>query len=141
MNTRDRVYSTCRDIVAELMKCQNAHLFFKPVDPESDGAPGYYEQVSRSMSFYQIQEKLDNYEYRNPDEFVDDLMLIWKNAKSYNADENHIVHRTAVAMAKKSQILVSLLPHYYTDDEKDSGLHRYVELRINRYRLWKKSHL
>ena len=140
MTIRDRLYSTCREIISELVKCPNAHLFFWPVNPEADGAPGYYEQVSLSMSFYQIQENLDNNKYTNPDEFVNDLMLIWRNAKSFN-DENHLVHRTADALAKKAQILVSLLPHYYTEDEKDSGLHRYVEMRINRYKLWKKSHL
>ena len=136
----DRLYAMYKEILSQLMKQKNAHHFFNSVIPETDSVQEYNEQISNSMSFCQMQTKIDNREYPDPNLFISDLMLIWRNAKLYNNPRSEI-HRSAHDLARRSQILVATLPHFYKDDEKVSGLNRYVELRINRYRLLKKSHL
>lgn len=109
------------------------------MDPEADGAPDYFNIVMKPMCFYKVQEKLDNHEYKTPDDFIDDVRLIWQNAKLYN-HQTHLIYKTADTLAKKFEILIGSLPHVLTESEKCSALQRLVELRFARYRMNKKTH-
>lgn len=132
-----RLNEIYRDIVTELMVCPNAYLFFRPVDPVYDGAPDYLCHVRRQISFYDIQKKLDTSGYEDPEDFRRDVNEVWRNAQVYNGP-GHIAHETAVLLAKKSQVLMARLPHFKTQEERTSGLHRYVSLKLERYRAAKR---
>ena len=128
-----RLNDICRQIVRELMLCPNSYIFFRPVDPVLDGAPDYFCQVRRQISFYEIQKKLDRDGYSNPDDFRSDVNEVWRNAQVYNSP-GHVAHETAVLLAKRSQMLMARLPHFPTSAEKMSGMQRYVAMKLQRYR-------
>ena len=132
-------YRTCKDIIQNLMSTENSYFFFKPVDPEADGAPDYFSIVMKPMCFYKVQEKLDNNEYKTPNEFIEDVRLIWQNAKLYN-HPSHLIYKTANILAHKFEILIGSLPQIVSEADKCSALQRLVELRFARYRINKKSH-
>ena len=133
-------YGICESIVRTLMSDPGAFYFFKPVEPEIDGAPHYYQYITHPMSFYIVQEKLSSRAYSTPEEFISDVNCIWTNAKYYNSEVNH-VYQAADALSKKFDILALALPRTVSEDEKKSTLQLYTELRMKRYRQHKITHL
>jgi hypothetical protein len=136
---REQFYRTYRDIVQEIMGKENAFFFFKPVDPEADGAPDYFRFINHPMSIFTVQEKLDRGEYNTPGEFISDMRLIWSNAKNYN-HASHPIYKTADMLAELFEILASSLPHALSSAERGSALQRLTELRFARYRAAKQTH-
>ncbi|ODV92177.1 hypothetical protein CANCADRAFT_13900, partial [Tortispora caseinolytica NRRL Y-17796] len=49
-------------------------------------APNYYNVIKTPMDLSTVMKKLKTFQYKSKSEFVDDLMLIWKNCLIYNAD-------------------------------------------------------
>lgn len=138
--SKECFHKIAQDIVLQIMQQPDAFFFFKPVDPDVDCAPGYFAIVTRPMSLFLVQQKLDNMEYNDPQEFIDDMHLIWQNAKSYNLPTTSI-YKTADTLSRKFDILASSLPHYLSECEKESGIQKLIELRFLRYRMNKKTHL
>ena len=130
----------CQNIISEIMKLENAFFFFRPVHPEQDKAPDYYQVVVKPMCIFTIQEKLENGQYNDPSEFIRDMRLIFYNAQHYNSS-THLVYHAAEAISQKFEILAATLPHFVKDNELNSGFQREVELRFARYRMNKKTHL
>jgi hypothetical protein len=136
---RDQFYRTYQDIVQQIMAKENSFYFFKPVDPEVDGAPDYFQFIVRPMSILTVQEKIDRREYDNPAEFIDDMRTIWSNAKIYN-HQTHTIYKTADVLCEKFEVLAAALPHEISEADKGSALQRLTELRFARYRLAKRGH-
>ncbi|EAY17538.1 Bromodomain containing protein [Trichomonas vaginalis G3] len=122
------------------MSDPSSFYFFKPVEPEQDGAPEYFNYITSPMCFYVIQEKLSNKQYEIPEEFIADVQLIWHNAKYYNGETNH-VYQAAEKLRKQFEQLSLTLPRTILPDEKTSTLQLYTELRLKRYRQNKITHL
>ena len=55
-------------------------------------------------------EEIENLAYNSKQEFVDDLMLIWSNCLTYNADPAHFIRAHAIAMQKKTIKLIPTIP-------------------------------
>lgn len=121
------------------MRIPDSIYFFKPVDPALDGAPDYYKYIQEPMCLLTIQQKLDNREYKSPDEFIRDMNLIWMNAEQYN-HHTHLIYKGADTLAKKFQICSASLPRGIEEDDKNNALQRLVELQFLRYRMNKKTH-
>ncbi|KAH0794867.1 Bromodomain containing protein [Histomonas meleagridis] len=136
---REQFYRTCQDIVQQIMNSDNSFYFFKPVDPELDGAPNYYEIILTPMSIFVVQDKLDKKLYNTPEEFIQDMRQIWINAKQYN-HQTHTIYKAADLLAQKFEILASSLPRSIPPGSQSSALQRLVELRFLRYRLNKTTH-
>jgi hypothetical protein len=132
--TRFTFSAKCKEIIREIMKSENAFLFFRPFDPKSKSGLRYYGRVPDPICFYEVQQKLDNEEYQNPDEFLTDVRQIWRNAK-LGFDPSTPTHQAANVLGKKFEILAGPIPHYFTQLEMRSELHRLVELKLYRYRL------
>lgn len=136
----EQFYHICQDIVQQIVGTEGSSFFFKPVDPEIDGAPDYYQVIVKPMCIYTVQDKLDKKEYNTPEEFIDDMNQIFKNAKLYNYN-NHPIYKAADMLANKFAILSARLPRQIQGGSLNSGLQRLVELRLLRYRLNKNTHL
>ena len=58
--------------------------FREPVNPELLGLPDYFNVVKKPMDLSTIKKKLDDGTYSNPQEYVDDMWLMFNNAWLYN---------------------------------------------------------
>lgn len=137
---KEAFYDSCREILTQLMYMENSTYFFKPVDPERDYAPDYFQYTTKPMSFFDIQQKLDKKIYVTPNEFIQDVRQIWENAKNYN-QPSHSIHVAACKLSARFEILIGSLPYVIEEQDKSSALQRYIELRFSRYRANKKAHL
>ena len=136
---KEQFYLAAQEIVQAIMAQDNAFYFWQPVNPETDRAPDYYQIIPCPMCFFDVQEKLDQKKYEYPEEFIEDVRKIWANAKIYN-NPSDIIYKTAHILANKFEVLASTLPHTLSDEEKNSGLQRLIELRFQRYRMNKTTH-
>lgn len=57
--------------------------FREPVDPVKDHVPDYHEKVTQPMDLITMKGKMDRNEYTSHEQFYDDMMLIFKNCKTY----------------------------------------------------------
>lgn len=129
-------YAVCKDILHELLSMNGAFQFFKPTKPDGNARA---EQTFPSMSFYQVQEKLDNEEYAIPDDFVADVRLIFLYARFSNREGSR-VHNLASGLSAQFEILAGRLPHVMSPAEREGGLVRLLELKKHRYVLKKEGH-
>lgn len=68
-----------------MQKDPDAWAFQTPVDPEQLGLPDYFKIVKNPMDLSTIYKKLcEDFKYSNPQEFVDDMWLMFNNAWLYN---------------------------------------------------------
>ncbi|XP_067125619.1 bromodomain-containing protein 3-like isoform X3 [Centruroides vittatus] len=72
--------------------------FYKPVDAKLLDLPDYHEVIKHPMDLETIKQKMDNREYRCPEEFASDVRLIFTNCYKYNPPDHDVV-----AMARKLQ--------------------------------------
>lgn len=129
----------CQDIIQEVMKLENAHFFFRPVDPQVDGAPDYFLRVTDPMSVFEVQENLDNKRYTCFESFVTDMRKIWQNAQCFN-NANSILYKAAEKISRHFELIISAIPHEISLYSRCSALQRAVELRFAGYREQRKSH-
>jgi hypothetical protein len=91
----------CAGILKELFaKKHNAYAwpFYKPVDVELLGLPDYHDIIKHPMDLGTVKQKLDQREYKRPDEFAADIRLIFTNCYKYNQPDHEVV-----TMARKLQ--------------------------------------
>mmetsp|Transcript_10061 Transcript_10061/g.15267 ORF Transcript_10061/g.15267 Transcript_10061/m.15267 type:complete len:1089 (+) Transcript_10061:74-3340(+) len=105
-------------LVDLILRQPNANQFFaEPVNPENYGIRDYFEIIKKPMDFGTIQNKIAHGTYRKEEKpwehFIDDVRLVFNNARTYNKSTKHIVHYTAVACSKvfeKELRALDLLP-------------------------------
>jgi hypothetical protein len=136
---REQYLRTYQGILQQIMSQENAYIFFKPVDPDADGAPDYLRRIPKPMSILLVQEKLDRQEYKSSNDFIEDVRQIWTNAKIYNQQSNTIF-KTAQTLAEYFDLLAATLPHEIPNNERGVGLQRLVEDRFALYRAAKRTH-
>lgn len=64
------------------MSVDTKKLFWDPVDAKL--LPDYYTHIKNPMWLSKVKARLDSNSYGSPQEFVDDMRLIWANCKIYN---------------------------------------------------------
>ncbi len=62
----------------------DASPFHEPVNPVLHGVPDYFNVIKNPMDLSTIKQKLDDGKYSNPQEYVDDMWLMFNNAWLYN---------------------------------------------------------
>lgn len=85
----------CMDILKEMLKFPPGIYFKEPVDYVRLQIPDYPNIITNPMDFSTIKGKLDASIYNTPEQFADDMRLIFRNATTYNADREHVVHKAA----------------------------------------------
>lgn len=64
-----------------------------------------------------ITKKVKNQNYRNSEEFIEDLYLIYSNCFEYNTDPKSIYRYHAEKMREKTNELLEEFPDYSAEDE------------------------
>ena len=77
-----------------LMKMYNqepeASPFRVPVDPVALNIPDYYDIIKTPMDMSEVRRKLENGEYKDPWEYIDDIWLMFENAWTYNRKTSRV---------------------------------------------------
>jgi E1A/CREB-binding protein len=80
----DYLLSRLLPTLERVWKEPEAAPFHYPVNPDELGLPDYFNVVKRPMDLSTIRARLDEGAYANPQEFVDDMWLMFNNAWLYN---------------------------------------------------------
>lgn len=82
-------------------------------------APNYSLIIKHPMDLNTVMKKLKTLQYNSKQEFVNDLMLIWNNCLTYNADPKHYLRAHAIAMQKRTIRLVQSIPNITIRNRSD----------------------
>ncbi|XP_062973793.1 bromodomain testis-specific protein [Elgaria multicarinata webbii] len=91
----------CNEILIEMFSKQHAAYawpFYKPVDVTAFGLEDYHDIIKYPMDLGMIKKKMENYEYKETQEFAADVRLMFMNCYRYNSPDHEVV-----AMARKLQ--------------------------------------
>jgi hypothetical protein len=78
----------CTKIIDELFQHPIAEVFRRPVDPQADDVPEYFDIVKHPSDLGTVRTKLKNDRYRSLQDFKRDVNLIWENAELYNGKQS-----------------------------------------------------
>ena len=107
---QEELYEACEKVVLELRNyTEHSTPFLNKVSKRE--APNYHLVIKKSMDLNTVLKKLKTFQYDSKQEFVDDIMLIWKNCLTYNSDPSHFLRAHAIAMQKKSLQLIPMIPN------------------------------
>lgn len=115
---QEELYEACEKVVMELRGyTEHSTAFLNKVSKRE--APNYAQVIKKPMDLNTILKKLKNFQYKSKTEFVDDVMLIWKNCLTYNSDPKHFLRAHAIAMQKKSLTLIPIIPDITIRDRSE----------------------
>lgn len=120
-------------------------FFSKPVDPEEDECPDYYDIVDKkqTMCFDQIHDMIEKGKIKNVAQFQKCLDRIVLCARLYNTDEDNFVRKQADLIEERSEpIIKSIIEKWGEKEEREKNelkekknaelLHRQKMTRANR---------
>ncbi|CCE78354.1 Piso0_000975 [Millerozyma farinosa CBS 7064] len=106
---QEELYDACEKVVLDLRGyTEHSTPFLNKVSKRE--APNYSLIIKRPMDLNTVMKKLKGLQYNSKKEFVDDIMLIWSNCLTYNADPKHFLRAHAIAMQKRSLKLIPTIP-------------------------------
>lgn len=106
---QEELYDACEKVLLDLRGyTEHSTPFLNKVSKRE--APNYGLIIKKPMDLNTVMKKLKNLSYNSKQEFADDLMLIWNNCLTYNADPKHYLRAHAIAMQKKTQKLIPTIP-------------------------------
>ena len=97
----------CSGVLKELFAKKHASYgwpFYTPVDADGLGLTDYHTIIRAPMDLGTVKNKLENREYKKPEDFASDVRLIFTNCYKYNPPDHEVV-----AMAKKLQVSILFL--------------------------------
>lgn len=102
----------CHTIIRELMHkkhMQYAWPFYKPVDVVLLQLHDYHQIIKKPMDLGTAKKKLEQGQYMEANEFLDDIELIFRNCYKYNPAEHDIVAKCK-ELHHQFQLLKNKLP-------------------------------
>jgi bromodomain-containing protein 3 len=97
-----------------------AWVFNEPVNAEELGCTDYYTIIKNPMDLGTVKKKLEEGQYTSPEQFAEDVRLIWANAKLYNPPGNDVHHMATsleeVFEKKVSELLANYDPSASADE-------------------------
>ncbi|ESO96438.1 hypothetical protein LOTGIDRAFT_159848 [Lottia gigantea] len=81
-NAKIQHLKMAEELIADLVKHDDAWPFLKPVNRRE--VPDYYDVIKEPMDFQTIKNKIHKFEYRDPNQIVEDVKLIFFNCVEYN---------------------------------------------------------
>jgi len=113
----------CSLILKELFSKKHssyAYPFYTPVDVQSLNLPDYFDIIKTPMDLGTIKEKMENRQYKTPEEFVKDVRLMFTNCYKYNPVDHEIV-----TMGRKLQNVFEMrlakMPEESTNEASSDG--------------------
>ncbi|KAJ7508635.1 hypothetical protein B0H11DRAFT_37054 [Mycena galericulata] len=73
-----------KQVLSALMKLPESGIFLRPVDPERDGCPTYFDEIEHPMDFGTISANLASQGYESMEEIRKDIELVFSNCKTFN---------------------------------------------------------
>ena len=83
----------CKNVLTELMDAKHLHLnqpFLEPVDPVALNIPNYFRFIQQPMDLSTIEKKLATRQYRNAEDFKNDLGLMFHNCSTFNEESDSV---------------------------------------------------
>ena len=114
---QEELYEAAEKVLTDLKASSHAFPFQNRVNKKD--APDYYAIIKSPMDLMTMLKKLKNFSYKSKQDFVEDLNLIWANCLKYNASPDHPLRRHALAMRKKTDQLVPLIPNIVIRDRAE----------------------
>lgn len=115
---QEELYEAAEKVVMELRGyTEHSTAFLNKVNKRD--APNYFTIIKHPMDLNTVMKKLKSFQYKSKKEFVSDLMLIWKNCLTYNADPKHFLRGHAIEMQKKTLSLIPLIPDITVRDRAE----------------------
>lgn len=112
--------SSCLHILERLVEFKSSWPFLQSVKKEE--VPDYYDVIKNSMDFQTMRGKVLAGEYKNREQYIEDVQLICDNARLYNT-KNTIYYKCACDLEKYAKdILVNL------KNENDKSTENCLEL-------------
>lgn len=99
----------CGNILVRLKRNGNAGPFLQPVDPIALGIPDYAEKIQNPMDISTIKKKLESGVYKSPDDFNNDMLLMFNNCYTYNGPGS-VVHEMGKDLQKSYDLLYHEMP-------------------------------
>lgn len=97
----------CKRILEKLRENKLATYFNEPVDPIKLNIPIYLDIIKHPMDFGTVDRKLKEEEYKNADEFQNDVLLVFRNCFTFNFMESEVYK----AGRKLQQIFLKEMQH------------------------------
>lgn len=72
-----------KEFFKKLKEHQHAFLFQQPIEEVVTQMPDYMNVVKRPIDLIKIEYKVENSEYDNIEEFINDMELLFANCKAY----------------------------------------------------------
>ncbi|XP_060088165.1 LOW QUALITY PROTEIN: bromodomain testis-specific protein [Heteronotia binoei] len=121
----------CNEILVEMFSKKHATYawpFYKPVDVTVLGLEDYHTVIKHPMDLGTIKKKIENYEYKDIQEFAADVRLMFMNCYRYNSPDCEVV-----AMARKLQDVFEMKFAKIPDDPTTSRplLHSTARTRVS----------
>lgn len=91
MLNKERIFA--EKLLTELFDNKETVDFHDPVDYELLNIPDYPTIIKHPMDLKKVRSDVKRNKYGSFDEFVKELLLVWKNCKKYNIE-------TSVALSK-----------------------------------------
>jgi len=86
-------------IVQEIMQQEGAEIFNEPLDADELGLHDYYDIIKQPMDLGTIKDKIARSAYHNPNEVMDDVAQVWKNAFK-TSSKNSEIYRDASNLSR-----------------------------------------
>ncbi|CAO3621827.1 unnamed protein product [Cunninghamella blakesleeana] len=115
---QEELYEAMEKVLIEL-KNYTAHStpFLNKVSKRE--APDYLDVIKIPMDLGTVAKKLKQLEYKNKQEFSDDLYLIYDNCLAYNTNPASEYRKHAMAMRRKTDRLLVRVPNISIKDKSD----------------------
>lgn len=79
--------------------------------------PDYYDIIKKPMDLTTLKDNIKNSKYKSKDAFQEDVMLIFKNAKTYN-QKRTIYYKCAVELQEHAEKLLNNLKYDFDDTDE-----------------------
>lgn len=102
------------------LKDEKGHLLILPFErlPDKAHVPDYYQTITRPLALDNIKKKAKRKKYQHVDHMMQDIELMFENAKTYNEDDSK-VYKAAVELQAQARELAEHEKAKPDDDFRD----------------------
>ncbi|XP_053384171.1 tyrosine-protein kinase BAZ1B-like isoform X2 [Mercenaria mercenaria] len=112
--------SLIEDIINKMLDFKSAWPFWHNVSKRD--VPDYYDIIKQPISFQKIKDKLNCLVYGSPQEVIDDVALVFRNAVEYNKVGSEVYDCIDLSEKYFVDLMKKYLPFYaYNRDCKSNG--------------------